>query len=69
MTTAAMSASIKRVILALLLLLAGLLGAAWLGRATAPPVVPRIVDEHGNNLVYQCPGDPRCTPLPTVAPH
>jgi hypothetical protein len=28
-------------------------------------VVPRIVDEHGNNLVYVCPGDPRCTPTPT----
>lgn len=27
-----------------------------------PAPVPRILDEHGNNLVYQCPGDPRCTP-------
>jgi hypothetical protein len=69
MTTAVMSTSTKRVILAAMLLLVVLLGAVWVGRATAPPVVPRILDEHGNNLVYQCPGDPRCTPLPTVAPH
>jgi hypothetical protein len=27
--------------------------------------IPRIVDERGNNLVYQCPGDPRCVPTPT----
>ena len=36
-------------------------------RPSSQPAIPRIVDEHGNNLVYQCPGDPRCTP--TVAPH
>ena len=69
MTTTAMSASTKRVILVALLLLVGLLAAIWIVKATAPPVVPRILDERGNNLVYQCPGDPRCTPQPTVAPH
>jgi hypothetical protein len=31
----------------------------------AQPPVPRVVDEHGNNLVYQCPGDPRCDPTPS----
>lgn len=30
------------------------------------PRIPRIVDEHGNNLVYQCPGDPRCNPTPVT---
>lgn len=28
-----------------------------------PAPLPRIVDEHGTNLVYRCPGDPRCTPV------
>lgn len=32
-------------------------------QVTRPPRLPRIIDEHGNNLVYTCPGDPRCTPV------
>jgi len=31
-----------------------------------PAPMPRILDEHGNNIVYHCPEDPRCHPTPTV---
>ncbi len=69
-----MSFSTKSLTTQGLLLVIGLLTVLvilLMTRPAAPQAIPVILDEHGNNLVYQCPGDARCdaTPFPWSTPY
>ncbi len=64
MIMTAVTSTIRPWLIAIVLLLAAIV-FLLATRPAAAPAMPRIVDEHGNNLVYQCPSpDPRCSPTP-----
>jgi hypothetical protein len=59
MSTEMVARNATRLLLGLIVILLAVL----IYTMTRPRPLPRILDEHGNNILYTCPGDPRCTPV------